>query len=158
MQLNLHAQYGVPFMRTDGVLARETYKLFRRYPDIFPHIRYDYIQRTLYEVGGALLALSVETSSVISGALIYKIYKRNSGLAKKGDILICQIVALERRKGIGSTLMNCLPTNVDAYVTVRASNIAACDFYLKHGFSRAGTTSWAKGSISGLIFKKRSVK
>ena len=152
-----HAKYGQPLIavnsRTENEATRGVYDLFRMYPDVFPHIRYDYVRRAIFKTGGTVI---VSDGKQLLGALIYKVYKRPHGLALQGDVLICQIVSRNQRQGIGSMMMGYLPTGVNLLTTVRESNTEARSFYEKHGFVSMKRTSWKGGTIPGLVYRQKS--
>jgi len=43
----------------------------------------------------------------------------------------------------------------DVYLTVRADNKVARSFYRYKGFEEAGQIAWARGTVPGMVYRKR---
>ena len=131
--------------------AKEIYKIFDQYKDIFPHIRYDYLQR------------KIESSTCIyhdNVVITYTIYKRKTKLGTcythKGDVIIHQIVNAEPSNGKSKeVLKNFLDHTVEGkivWLSVRSDNDRACSFYEKMKFTKMGTIDWMGGLLEGHVF------
>jgi len=129
----------------------EIMKIFRQYPKIFPHIRKDKIE------------VQIEKSNVIYDEGVVITFGKYQKKVHLGDIdihrsswILHQIV--NREPGNGKTLivlkkfLNYIDN--DLYLTVRADNIRARNFYEKQGFKEVSDISWKSGEIKGKIYCK----
>jgi len=125
----------------------EIKEAFARHRDIFPHIRTDYIMRKI-KSGNVIFQYGT--------IIIYRVYKRKTILgevsARKGDAIIHQILSTQ---GNGSIVVqeffDFVKTSV--YLTVRADNKKARDFYERHNMKAIGDINWADGKIEGKVYK-----
>jgi hypothetical protein len=122
--------------------------IFKGYRDIFPYLRFDSLKN------------KIEEGKVIydSGVVItYNRYKRNQKLgdtqAKKGDIVIQEIVKEE--KGNSVDVFNRFADFVqsDIWLTVRRDNQKAKRFYEKVNMKVVGEVVWSKGTLMGDVYK-----
>lgn len=137
--------------------AKEIMKLCQQYKDVFPHIRYDYIQRN---INNTILAID---NDILVGFIIYHIYsKTSSGLGivtRKGDIQLSQIAVSKQGSGVANNLFKQLENfsfanNINRIVlSVRSENTRARRFYENVGMEEAGKKMWAL-SIPGTIYIK----
>jgi len=130
--------------------TKEVYSIFRQYPDIFPHTRFDYIERKIKSTN------CIYDSGVV---ITFTKYKRTVKLgdckAQKDDVIIHQIANSKLGNGSASTVLkkfiDAMDTNI--WLTVRANNNRACMFYGKMGFNEVGYISWKNGTLDGKVYK-----
>ena len=130
---------------------QEVYAVFKQYPQIFPHIRTDYIKRQL------------EKKTVIfqDGALLnFTQYSRKQKVGTitvhKGVYVIHQIANRQQGNGSAKTLLDAFVeyTQSPLILTVRKDNEKARAFYERYGFVEIGTIEWAKKTnpIPGIVY------
>ena len=128
--------------------------LFKKYKHIFPHIRFDYIKRSIEE-GKVIYQDDV--------VIIFNKYKRTQAQghlnAQKGDYHLKQIAIAEQGKGNAREVVEQFfamahADNAPVWLSVRSDNERARAFYTKVGMKEVSETSWAKGAILGTIYKK----
>ena len=123
-------------------------KEFYRHKDIFPHIRADYLRRSV-EGGDVIFKNNV--------IIIFTKYKRTVKLGDviipKGDYILHQILSIKKGKGNATKVFVDFLHSVDnnVWLTVRKDNEKANRFYTKNGMSIVGNISWANKSIEGYI-------
>jgi hypothetical protein len=131
---------------------KEIYAIFAKYKDIFPHIRFDYIQRKI-DSGCCIY----EDDVVIT----YTVYKRKQRIgdnyAVKGDVMLHQIVNANPNNGKSAeVLQRFFEYTVEGkpvWLTVRTDNKRAIKFYGKMGFKDVGNIYWMKGKLPGQVFR-----
>lgn len=129
--------------------AFQIYKIFRMYPEIFPHIRYDYIFSE-YESGNIIIKNNI--------IIIIHVYKKKTKIGnKKGDLSIRQILNLSPGNGEAHKVLQHIFDifKCDTYLTVRSNNSRAINFYKKMGFSIKGIVHWKRNTIIGFIMKRK---
>jgi len=130
---------------------KEIMTIFRHYKEVFPHIRNDFIKRTI-ESGNCIF----NHGTVIT----FNKYKRgqNVGNCKtnKGDWILHQIATKEQGKGNATKVFNEFLDFIDGdlFLNVRADNKWAIKFYLKMGMKQVGDITWSKGTLKGKVFRK----
>lgn len=128
---------------------KEVFEIFMQYKKIFPHLRHDYVKRKV-AAGECVYQDGV--------AITFNKYQRTVKLgncyAAKGDFILHQIASKD--PGSGNTLSvfsdfyeHC-KSNI--WLTVRADNDRAINFYKKAGFKRMGEITWSKGTLLGVVF------
>ena len=123
-------------------------EIFKTYKDLFPHVRQDYLRNNISKNN-----VIYENEVVI----VYNKYKKNTNIgtfkALKGTYILHQIVTT-KHDGRASIVFNKLLNNINdpLYLTVRAANQKAVDFYIRNGLKEIGTISWAKNTIPGKVF------
>jgi hypothetical protein len=131
--------------------AKEIYAIFRKFKDIFPHMRFDYLQRKI-DKGECVYKDGV--------AITYTVYKRKNKIgrcmANKGDAVIHQIVNENPSNGKSrDVLCDFLEQTVPGrtvWLSVRENNDRACGFYKKMNFKLKGEISWMRGLLAGYVF------
>ena len=132
---------------------KEVYGIFAQYEDVFPHIRFDYVQRKI-ETGRCVY----EDDVVIT----FTVYKRKQRIgdnnhALKGEVMIHQIVNANPSNGKSSdVLQRFFEYTVEGktvWLTVRSDNERAIKFYGKVGFKDVGNICWMKGKLPGKVFR-----
>lgn len=127
----------------------EIYKHFYDRRDWFPHIRKDYIQRMI------VANKVIYDDSVI---ITYNQYTRKQKIgtvqASKGDFILHQILNVNPGTGNASQVLckffqYC---NSPVWLSVRADNHRAINFYLKNKMIQVGEVSWMNGQLKGLVF------
>jgi RimJ/RimL family protein N-acetyltransferase len=117
--------------------------------NIFPHIRTDYIYRMIEKSN------CVYSDGVI---IMYNFYKRNNNIgnviAPRGSCTIKQILNTQKGNGNAGKLLNeflqwC---ERDVYLSVRADNLRAINFYKKNDFQLIGDISWKSGTLPGHVY------
>lgn len=121
--------------------AKQIYGVFQQRPDIFPHMRFDRVQRMC--AAGQV----IHDSGVI---ITYQTYQKTVRLgqhrAARGTVCLHQIVkSSDAARGAASTIFQ---TFLAAYVptslvlSVRADNTTAWSFYERHGLRRVSDIYW----------------
>lgn len=129
----------------------EIYRHFYNNKTWFPHIRKDYIKRQVER------GCCVYHDGII---ITYNKYKRKQRLgsehANKGDIILHQILNSKEGSGNAGIVLDQFFKMVEApvWLTVRAENIRAIQFYEKHKMKSMGAISWLKGQMKGIVFLK----
>lgn len=132
--------------------AKAIYALFRTRKDVFPHIRFDYVQRACAE------HRCIYDRGVV---LTYQQYKRAVRLgdvrARKGDYILHQILSTQERGAAEDVFRRfwleiVLPHSL--LLTVRNTNIMAHGFYKRMGMVPIGDIYWSeKGNpLPGTVF------
>lgn len=127
----------------------EIYEVFRQHVEYFPHVRKDYLRRTI-EAGKCIY----EDGVVIT----YNIYSRKQRvgdfLAEKGDCILHQIANKYPGSGKAKQVIERFFEYVDTDVvlSVRKENPAANKFYQKLGFKKVSDITWAKGKLQGNVY------
>ena len=132
--------------------AKAIYALFRQRKDVFPHIRFDYIQRACAE------HRCIYERGVV---LTYQQYKRTvrlgDVLARKGDYILHQILST-RERGAAEDVFRRFWSEIvlphSLLLTVRNTNIVAHGFYKRVGMVPIGNIEWSeKGNpLPGTVF------
>ena len=133
----------------DSMRVRDIYAIFRQYPDIFPHIRLDKLQRQ-FERGQLLYRDGV----VITFTRYRSSTRLGDCLAKSGDLVIHQIVNRSPGNGQAHRVLSALIKQQAApavWLTVRQDNKRAIQFYVRHGFRQVGNISWKDGTLPGIV-------
>ena len=131
---------------TDFELVKE---IFYQHKKWFPHIRTDYMKRMIAKEN-----LIYDNDVVIT----YNFYKRKQRIgdviAQQGDCILHQIAAKYHNGSASQALQKFFefvnPRRV--YLSVRSDNEIAKKFYLKNNMKLVGSTSWAKGTLSGDVY------
>ena len=131
---------------TDFELVKE---IFYQHKKWFPHIRTDYMKRMIAKEN-----LIFDNDVVIT----YNFYKRKQRIgdviAQQGDCILHQIAAKYHNGSASQALQKFFefvnPRRV--YLSVRSDNEIAKKFYLKNNMKLVGSTSWAKGTLSGDVY------
>ena len=131
---------------------KEIYAIFAQHKDVFPHIRFDYLQRKI-DSGSCVY----EDDVVIT----YNVYKRKQRIgdnyAVKGEVMLHQIVNANPSNGKSSdVLQGFFEHTVEGktvWLTVRSDNKRAIKFYEKIGFEDMGDVYWMKGKLPGKVFR-----
>ncbi len=124
--------------------------IFKPYlKDIFPHLRYDYIQRKILSNKVVL-----EDDVVIIFGKYVKRQKVGDVNAKPGDAYISQIASI---KGNATFVLNKFFkwVNSNVWLTVRKENNRARSFYEKNGMKEVGKISWKEGTLPGVVYFKK---
>jgi len=133
---------------------KEIYEIFRKRADIFPHIRFDYLQRAInsgrcvYQ-DGVVIIFSVYKKRTRVGTcgiprnncMLHQIVNGNEGNGKAKDILVQFLAYISSLN---------LPA---VWLSVRADNERATKFYERNGFLQVGTVKWLNGTLAGLIYR-----
>jgi hypothetical protein len=123
---------------------------FAKNRDMFPHIRTDYILRMIHRCN------CVYSDGVI---IFFNFYKRNNKIgnvvAPKGSCTIKQILNTQPGNGNAGKVLNdfLMWAERDVYLSVRASNSRAIQFYKKNKFNLVGEIGWKKGTILGHVYQ-----
>lgn len=131
---------------------KEVYAIFTQHKDVFPHIRFDYLQRKIDS------GCCVYDDGVI---ITYTIYKRKQRIgecrANKGDVILHQIVNINPRNGKSRDILErFFKYTVEGrvvWLTVRSDNKRAIQFYKKMNFETMGDIFWMGGDLPGTIFR-----
>ena len=127
----------------------ETVKeIFYQHKQWFPHIRTDYMRR---EIAKGHVVLDREV------VITYNFYKRKQRigdvLAQQGDCILHQIAAKNKDGSASEVLQRFFKwTKRRVYLSVRSDNEIAKKFYVKNNMKLVGSTSWAKGTLSGDVY------
>lgn len=95
-------------------------------------------------------------------AITFQTYKKKTRVGDldipAGSIMLHQIVNGKQFSGAGGRVFEQFVKEIvnggDVYLTVRAANTIACEFYERHGMHVAGKVVWASGTLPGLIYKR----
>ena len=128
----------------------DVWSIFKENKEWFPHVWNTKIRKRI--VNNELI---FENGVVIT----FSVYRRNTKIgtcaAKKGDVVLHQIVSSKRDGSAKRVILDFFDyVNTDLYLTVRKSNARACLFYERVGMAQVGIISWANGTIPGLVWKK----
>jgi len=126
------------------------WSIFKKYKNVFPHIRTDYLKR------------QIKNRNVIfenNVVLVTSKYKRKVNLGNrtfdKNTIIIHQIVNDDVGNGCSSVLIKKFLNEVrnKIILTVRKSNEIARRFYEKNNFKEVGKIFWSNNQIEGVIYE-----
>jgi len=126
------------------------WSIFKKYKNVFPHIRTDYLKR------------QIKNRNVIfenNVVLVTSKYKRKVNLGNrtfdKNTIIIHQIVNDDVGNGCSSVLIKKFLNEVrnKIILTVRKSNKIARRFYEKNNFKEVGKIFWSNNQIEGVIYE-----
>ena len=129
------------------------YSYFTKNRKWFPHVRTDYLKRM---ITGGMCILDREV------VITYTIYKKRTKINKgasvygeKGDCILHQIVSKKgKATEVFTDFFDYINTNL--FLSVRASNDTAINFYLKMGMKEVDKTTWGNG-VEGLVFHKPEI-
>ena len=132
----------------------EVWEYFHSNKEWFPHVRKFHIRNRL-DWGQVILkdgVLITQQQYKRTG----KIGKNSTVVTQKGDYIIHQIIAKNKRNGSASKVLKEYFDWVDSdvWLTVRKHNEPANKFYEKIGMKQAGTITWSKGTMEGIVWKK----
>ena len=126
------------------------WSIFKKYKNVFPHIRTDYLKR------------QIKNRNVIfenNVVLVTSKYKRKVNLGNrtfdKNTIIIHQIVNDDVGNGCSSVLIKKFLNEVrnKIILTVRKSNKIARRFYEKNNFKEVSKIFWSNNQIEGVIYE-----
>ena len=131
---------------------KEVYSIFHKHKEIFPHIRFDYLQRKINS------GCCVYDDGVV---ITYTIYKRKNrigeNVANKGDVMLHQIVNADPSNGNSRKVLERFFEHTvegkPVWLTVRSDNDRAINFYKKMNFEVMGDIFWMGGKLPGVIFR-----
>ena len=127
-------------------------EIFYKHKKWFPHIRTDYMKRMI-----AKERMVYEDSVIITFHHAKRKQKIGDVQLQKGDTVLHQIASEYQGDGNGRSIINRFfkwcPQ--DVFLSLRADNLTACKFYDSIGMKVEGKTSWAKGTLPGLVYGKR---
>jgi hypothetical protein len=123
---------------------KELMSIFYKFKSIFPHLRFDYLQRKLSKN-----EVIYDSGVVITFTRYLRSVRVGSCLAHKDDTIIHQIANSNQGNGYARQVIarffdEC-PGKV--WLTVRSSNAVARKFYLKNGFCEVGTIEWSEKGV-----------
>jgi len=133
--------------------AKEIYEIFRKRADIFPHIRFDYLQRAINS------GRCVYEDGVV---IIYSVYKKRTTIGTcsipRKNCMLHQIVNSSEGNGKAKDVLNKFVAYITestpaVWLSVRADNKRATNFYERNGFVCVGSVNWLNGTLAGLIFR-----
>lgn len=128
--------------------CKEISKIFQLYRNIFPHIRKDYLERNLAKDN------VIFHNDVV---IVYNQYKKKTRLgtihASAGDYILHQIVT-KFRDGRATRVFKDFVNNLEErlFLSVRADNKKAIDFYERNGMIKVGDISWKNNTLPGYVF------
>lgn len=128
--------------------CNEILKIFKQYPDIFPHIRKDTISLQIQQYReGVVITFNKYQKKVHLGNITIP----------KSSWILHQIVNKEPGNGKTQIILKKFMNYIDndLYLTVRSSNTRARNFYEKNGFKEVSDISWKSGEIEGKIYCKK---
>ena len=135
--------------------ADEVYKLFVSRRDMFPHIRFDQIQRRC--AGNQCLA-DFKSGVAITFQQYTRRVRLGDVLVPKGAIMLHQIVSTKQRGAADEAFMRFRELmyeqygEKEIYLTVRASNLWARAFYERNGMLPIGKIAWKGGELPGVVY------
>lgn len=133
--------------------GKEIYDLFRKRADIFPHIRFDYVMRAINS-GRCVYQDGV--------AIIFSVYKKRTRVGTcsipRKNCMLHQIVNGSEGNGNAKKVLKefvayITETTPAVWLSVRADNKRATDFYERYGFCRVGSVEWMNGTLAGFIYR-----
>lgn len=132
---------------------KEIFDIFRKYKEIFPHIRQDYLKRM------------IAADNVIykdGVVIVFQKYKKKTKLgdytAERGTYILHQIVNANAGNGkTDEVFQDFLNKVIDdespgIVLTVRTNNKRACKYYEQCSFEKVGTINWKSGEIPGTVY------
>jgi hypothetical protein len=137
--------------------AKRVYEAFRSRRDMFPHVRFDAIQRRcrdkecIYQRGVALTFQRYNKSVRLGEVLV-----------PAGSVILHQIVSTKERGAADDVFrrfrewVKRQDPHSDIYLTVRESNQWARVFYERHGMEAIGSIAWKRGELRGVVYRHRS--
>jgi len=127
-------------------------KIFYKHKQWFPHVRTDYMKRMIDKQ-----QIIYEDCVIITFHHCKRQQKIGDVNLRKGDTVLHQIASEYPGDGNARSIMRAFfewcPR--DVYLSVRSDNLTACGFYDSIGMKKVGKTSWAKGTLPGLVYVKR---
>ena len=137
--------------------AKEVYSIVSQYKDIFPHVRYDYINRKINANRCILDSGVTMTFTIYRRAQQVGIDNRRHRIrAEKGDIMIHQVASKNAGDGNAKIVFEkFLKQDFKGrriWLQVRQDNERAIKFYEKIGMQRAGTVFWMNGNLAGYTY------
>lgn len=133
--------------------ARRVYEAFRSRREVFPHIRFDAIQRRCRDR---------ECIFERGVALTFQRYRRGvwlgSVLVPAGSVVLHQIVSTKERGAADDVFVRFSDMvrqrfGSDIYLTVRETNGWARQFYERHGMREIGEVAWRSGTLVGVVYR-----
>ena len=125
---------------------------FKKFRNIFPHIRTDYLKR------------QIKNNNVIfqdGVVIIFGKYKRRGKLGtsqyNKGDVIIHQILNIDIGNGNASKIFEKFLGRLKKcrlLLTVRSSNQRAREFYERQNMKVDGNIYWSNGTVQGKVYAK----
>jgi len=95
--------------------------------------------------------------------ITYQQYRKRTAVGTvqvpAGAIMLHQILNSRQFNGAGGAVFRQFvdeivkPSGGDLYLSVRKENMVACRFYERQGMQVAGTVTWSRGSIPGLVYR-----
>ena len=129
--------------------VREIYAIFRQFPNIFPHIRLDKLQRQFNSD-----QLLYQHGVVITFTRYRRATRLGDCQARAGDLIIHQIVNRHLGNGKAHRVLRAFIEEQAApsvWLTVRKDNTRAIQFYLRNGFTEMGSIAWKGGALPGVV-------
>ena len=122
--------------------------IFKGYRDIFPYLRFDSLKNKVEE--GKVI---YDSGVVITYTKCKRTQKLGNVQAKKGDIVIQEIVKEEAGNSVDVFKRFADFVKEDIWLTVRRDNQKAKRFYDKVGMKVVGEVVWSKGTLMGDVYK-----
>ena len=133
--------------------AKTIYGIFRQYPHIFPHMRFDKVER-MCGAGQVIY----DTGVIITYQQYRKAVRLGTHLAPRGTTCLHQIVkSADAPRYAASEIFDLFRAHYvpqSLVLSVRADNTAACRFYERHGLVRVGDILWQEAGrpLPGYVY------
>jgi hypothetical protein len=127
-------------------------EIFYKHKKWFPHIRTDYMKRMISKKN-----IVFQDGVLITFHHAKRKQKIGDVQVNKGETVLHQIANKESGNGKAKKILleffEWCPK--DVYLSVRADNLKACEFYDRIAMKLIGTHNWAKGKVKGKVYVKR---
>jgi hypothetical protein len=133
--------------------AKTIYGIFRQYPHIFPHMRFDKVER-MCGAGQVIY----DTGVIITYQQYRKAVRLGNHLAPRGTTCLHQIVkSADAPRYAASEIFDLFRAHYvpqSLVLSVRADNTAACRFYERHGLVRVCDILWQEAGrpLPGYVY------
>jgi len=134
---------------------KDIYGHFQKFKDIFPHVRQDALKRRIekkqciYQDGVVITFQQYKKRTWVGNLLI-----------PAGSIMLHQILNSGQFNGAGRRVFQQFfeeivePSQGDLYLSVRADNRTARDFYERNGMRVVGEVNWSGGTLPGVTYAR----
>ena len=134
---------------------KNIHALFTSRRNVFPHFRLGDLKRRIENK-----QCIFEEGVVITFQQYRKLTRVGNIKIPAKSVMLHEIVNRNQFSGAGGRVLDrffdkvVVPSGGDLYLTVRAENVVACEFFERHGMRIVGKVAWSGGTIRGFIYCK----